>query len=76
MPAWLVGRKIGLDPFWNFLFVVSLGFTDLLIQTELSGRIVGLEAHATTLLVIGCCCTSACVPCIMSPSSRSSAFPL
>jgi hypothetical protein len=50
--AWLIGRKLGLRPFWNVLFVVTLSFNERLIWNQLSGREAALLSHAALLAVI------------------------
>lgn len=52
VPAWLIGRKLGLRPFWNVLLVLSLGFNERLIWSQASGRISALIFYASLLVVI------------------------
>jgi hypothetical protein len=52
VPAWLIGRKLGLTQFWNFLFIVSLCITEHFVETQLSGRVAGFVSHTALLFVI------------------------
>ncbi|MBV8752179.1 MAG: hypothetical protein JO328_04885 [Hyphomicrobiales bacterium] len=52
VPAWLIGRKLGLRPFWNVLFVVMLGLNERVIWLQASGRIAALVSHAALLVVV------------------------
>jgi len=52
VPAWLIGRTLGLRPFWNVLFVLALGFNERMIWLQLNGRIDALCYNATLLVVI------------------------
>jgi hypothetical protein len=52
VPAWLIGRRLGLRPFWNVLFVTALGFNEQLIWVQLSGRIAAIVNQTALLVVI------------------------
>jgi hypothetical protein len=52
VPAWLIGRRLALTPFWNVLFVVTLSFNERVIWNELSGRIAAFESYVALLVVI------------------------
>jgi len=49
--AWLLGRRLGLDPVWTGLLAVSVGFGEILIQTEQSARFQALAGYGALLAI-------------------------
>jgi Bacterial membrane protein YfhO len=50
--SWLIGRRLGLRPFWNVLFVTVLSFNERVIWVQLSGRSVVFVYQASLLVVM------------------------
>ena len=50
--AWALGRRLGLDPLWTGLLAVTVGFGEILIETEQSARFQALSSYGALLAVM------------------------